>query len=69
MKPKTRTGKKSANGPVRTSVSFDQDDYAELKYIAETKRVSIAWVVREAVADYLSDRARLFGQKGRGEAS
>ena len=52
--------KKNAVGSVRMSVSFDADDYAAIKGIAEKNRVSAAWVVREAVANYLSDRAPLF---------
>ena len=57
-KRKTKTNKQEAEGSVRMSVSFDQDDYAELKAIAESKRVSIAWVVRDAVVDYLTARHR-----------
>ena len=68
-KRKTKTNKQEAEGSVRMSVSFDQDDYAELKAIAESKRVSIAWVVRDAVVDYLTARVPLFGRKGRGGAS
>ena len=52
--------KKNATGSVRMSVSFDADDYAAIKGIAQKKRVSAAWVVREAVANYLSDRTPLF---------
>ena len=54
--------KKNAAGSVRMSVSFDADDYAEIQGIAKTKRVSAAWVVREAVANYLSDRIPLFAR-------
>ena len=32
------------------SVSVDATDYAELKEVAAEKRVSVAWVVRDAVA-------------------
>jgi len=62
---KPRTAKKKAEGPARVSVSFPRDDYTELKAIAADKRVSIAWVVRDAVANYLSARTPLFGRKGR----
>ncbi|MCY4626303.1 MAG: ribbon-helix-helix protein, CopG family, partial [Acidobacteria bacterium] len=34
------------------SVSFDAADYEELRKIAAEKRVSLAWVVRDAVAAY-----------------
>ena len=69
MPSKAATRAKKTEGPVRASVSFDQDEYAELKEIAEKNRVSIAWVVREAVANYLSDRKPLFGRKGPGGGS
>jgi metal-responsive CopG/Arc/MetJ family transcriptional regulator len=38
---------------VRASVSFSQDMYAFLGEVAARKRVSIAWVVREAVESYI----------------
>lgn len=39
---------------VRASVSFPADHYAELERIAQSKRVSLAWVVRDAVQSYLA---------------
>ena len=47
---------------MRVSVSLDPHDYAEIKGIAQEKRVSAAWVVREAVANYLSARTPLFAR-------
>jgi hypothetical protein len=41
------------DGVIRASVSFPQKDYSELEKIASHKKVSVAWVVREAVTDYL----------------
>lgn len=55
-----RTKKVAAS--VRVSVSLDPHDYAEIKGIAQEKRVSAAWVVREAVANYLSARTPLFAR-------
>jgi hypothetical protein len=46
---------------VRASVSFPAADYAELERIASRKRVSVAWVVRDAVSKYLTMDAPLFG--------
>ena len=46
-------------GPVRVSVSFDPGDYADIKNIARNGRVSVAWVVREAVTRYLDSRTPL----------
>ena len=66
---KHETGlRKDVDGPVRVSVSLDADDYADLKVIARDKRVSLAWVVRDAVADYLDARNPLFPRKRGSEA-
>ena len=46
-------------GPVRVSVSLDAGDYADIKSIARNGRVSVAWVVREAVTRYLDSRTPL----------
>ncbi len=58
--------KQKMDGPVRVSISFDPADYAEIRDIARDKRVSTAWVVREAVTSYLDARAPLFGRDRRG---
>ncbi len=62
-----KTKAKKRSGPVRVSVSFDAIDYAEIKTIADDKRVSLAWVVREAVTTYLGARTPLFARKGEGD--
>lgn len=48
-----------AERTVRASVSFPEDQYAELERIALDQRVSLAWVVREAVQSYLVTRQPL----------
>lgn len=53
----TRTGKKPTDkdrGTTRVSVTFPAEHYDKLETLAEEKRVSIAWVVRDAVDFYLS---------------
>ena len=55
-------GAKMSPGSIRVSVSFDAEDYAQIKDIAEANRVSAAWVVREAVARYLDSRTPLFAR-------
>ncbi|MCL4680790.1 MAG: ribbon-helix-helix protein, CopG family [Rhodocyclaceae bacterium] len=45
-----------AERTVRASVSFPEDQYSELERIADQQRVSLAWVVREAVQNYLVTR-------------
>ncbi len=44
---------------VRASVSFPEDQYVEIERIALNLRVSLAWVVREAVQTYLVNRQPL----------
>lgn len=44
----------------RTSVSFSAEHYAELQRLAEQKRVSLAWVVRDAIDRYIAAEAPLF---------
>lgn len=39
----------------RASVGFPSDQYERLEQLAEDKKVSIGWVVREAVEQYLAD--------------
>ena len=41
---------------VRTSVSLSREHYNILASVAEQNRVSVAWVVRDAVARYVEDR-------------
>lgn len=41
---------------MRASVTFPANVYAELEKIAESKRVSLAWVVREAAEKYVVDQ-------------
>lgn len=49
---------------MRASVSFPEDQYAELERIAQEQRVSLAWVVREAVQTYLVQRWPLLEGEG-----
>lgn len=46
----------------RASVSFPADLYAELERIAGEKKVSVAWVVRDAVEKYVEAQYPLFRQ-------
>jgi predicted house-cleaning NTP pyrophosphatase (Maf/HAM1 superfamily) len=47
---------------VRSTVSIPEDQYIQLQRIAEKKRVSLAWVVREAIEQYLIAESPLFHQ-------
>lgn len=48
---------------LRASVSFPPDLYQMLEAIAEQKKVSVAWVVREATAEYVTNQWPLFRGK------
>jgi len=47
---------------IRASVSFAPEIYHVLEDIAQKKKVSMAWVVREAVDKYIADKWPLFSE-------
>jgi len=49
---------------VRASISFPPEVYETLEKIARQKKVSLAWVVREAAEKYIADKWPLFGGQG-----
>ena len=49
---------------VRVTISFPPDMHGTLTQIAGDKKVSLAWVVREAVDTYLGEKWPLFKQEG-----
>lgn len=49
----------------RASVTFPPELYETLEQIAREKKVSVAWVVREAAAKYVADQWPLFDRGGR----
>jgi len=48
----------------RASVSFPPEVYEELEKLAAAKKVSLAWVVREAAEKYVADQWPLFNGRG-----
>jgi metal-responsive CopG/Arc/MetJ family transcriptional regulator len=68
MKAKKRAGKKikvqNTAAQVRATISFPPNVYDTLESIAKQKKVSLAWVVREAAETYIADKWPLF--KGQG---
>ncbi len=59
MKAKRGNGKKMKAGSaaqVRATLSFPPDVYETLKAIAKQKKVSLAWVVREAAEQYIAEK-------------
>jgi len=43
---------------VRTTVSLSQDQYKQLQTLAEANGLSVAWVVRQAVGEFLDKIAK-----------
>jgi len=56
---KTRTQSATT---VRASISFPPDLYETLETIAKEKKVSLAWVVREASEKYIAEKWPLFAR-------
>jgi hypothetical protein len=52
---------------VRATISFPSDIYQTLENIARQKKVSLAWVVREATEQYIAEKWPLFGKSLLGE--
>jgi hypothetical protein len=53
---------------VRATISFPSELYTTLEGIAREKKVSLAWVIREAAEQYVADKWPLFGKSvARGE--
>jgi predicted DNA-binding protein len=68
MKAKKGDGKKmrtQSTAQVRATISFPPKVYEILEEIAKQKKVSLAWVVREAAEQYLSEKWPLFGAAGK----
>lgn len=67
MKAKKREGKRQmkaeGTAQVRATISFPPELYKTLEEIARQKKVSLAWVVRDAAEQYLSDKWPLFGKQ------
>ena len=65
MKKGAAKKKDSSTAAVRSSISFPLDMYETLESIAREKKVSLAWVVREAAEQYIGQKWPLFaGRKG-----
>ncbi|WP_216642438.1 CopG family transcriptional regulator [Achromobacter xylosoxidans] len=66
MVAKAKNATKATGEPKmpRASVSFPPELYATLERIAKEKKVSVAWVVREAAEKYVGDQWPLFAGKG-----
>ena len=49
---------------MRATISFSAYQYVTLEEIARRKKVSLAWVVRDAVDTYLDNKTPLFPGRG-----
>ncbi len=59
--------KPQGEAAVRASISFPPDVYETLEVIAKEKKVSLAWVVREAAEQYIGEKWPLFSRKTGGQ--
>jgi hypothetical protein len=51
-----RNAKQADPETIRASISFPADLYAALEADAKRKKVSLAWIVRDAAEQYLSNK-------------
>lgn len=56
---------KTAPKTLRASVSFPRELYATMERIAKAKKVSVAWIVRDAAEKYVGDQWPLFDNRGK----
>ena len=66
-KPRDQRELRAVPKTTRASVSFPSEIYEELERLAAAKKVSLAWVVREAAEKYLADQWPLLGPVARRE--
>ena len=62
LAPKTKS-----ESSTRTSVTLPSDIYASLEIIAKQKKVSMAWVIRDAAEKYVSEQWPLFADQRNSE--
>jgi metal-responsive CopG/Arc/MetJ family transcriptional regulator len=67
MKDKKRAGpvaRPESTATVRATISFPSELYETLEDIAKQKKVSLAWVVRDATEQYIADKWPLLVKGG-----
>ncbi len=55
---------RAESAAVRATISFPPEIYETLEAIAKQKKVSLAWVVREAAEQYIGEKWPLFRKPG-----
>lgn len=66
MVAKAKRGAKQTRGAgksVRTSVTLPREVYDTLAQLAKSKRVTVAWVIRDAAEKYVGQEWPLFAQR------
>lgn len=58
--------KRGAGKSVRTSVTLPREVYETLGELAKSKKVTVAWVVRDAAEKYVAEQWPLFGKRSGG---
>ena len=61
-KTDSRKTKIQSSTTIRASISFPADIYETLETIAKERKVSLAWVVREAAEKYNAEKWPLFAR-------
>lgn len=68
MRTQTKRNERGAHErTIRASVSFPEEQYQVLEKIAAENKVSLAWVVRDAIDGYLKSRWPLLLQDTRAD--
>lgn len=62
--PKRKAHRTKPRRSPRTSVTFPPEIYEILEDLAKKKKVSVAWVVRDAAEKYIADQWPLFAKGG-----
>jgi metal-responsive CopG/Arc/MetJ family transcriptional regulator len=65
MRPEKITPELAEPAAVRASISFPPEVYQTLESIARQKKVSLAWVVREAAEQYIASKWPLLAEEPR----
>lgn len=69
---RTSSKRREVNGTertVRASISFSEQQYQLLEQIADENKVSLAWVVRDAIDNYLKSKWPLLSQGANAKAT
>lgn len=61
--PRTAASKPDAK-TIRASVSFPNELYETLEQMAKEKKVSVAWIVRDAAEKYVNEQWPLLAERG-----